>query len=129
MLLLDTHVVLWMVASQDRIPDKVLACIEDRRSSLYVSAVSAWEIGMLSAQSRIGLPYPAPEFYARVLDEWDITELAIDGHIAFRAVALPPIHNDPFDRILIATAELNNLRIVTKDTVIPTYPGVRTLWD
>ena len=129
MLLLDTHVVLWLVDTQDRIPEKALAGIEDRRNSLYVSAVSAWEIGMLSAHSRIGLPYPPSDFYARVLDEWNITELAIDGHIAFRAVALPAIHNDPFDRILIATAELNNLRIVTKDTIIPTYPGVRTLWN
>ena len=129
MLLLDTHALVWLASDQTRLPQKALQSIRGSAGKLYVSAVSAWELATLVRLNRLHLPQPAADFYGEALDYHGITELPIDGHIALHAVGLPPIHNDPFDRILIATAELNNLRIVTKDTIIPTYPGVRTLWN
>jgi PIN domain nuclease of toxin-antitoxin system len=129
MLLLDTHALVWLASDQTRLPEKALQGLRNSAGNLYVSAVSAWELATLVRLNRLHLPRTAAEFYEEALDCHGITELVIDGHIALHAVGLPPIHNDPFDRILIATAELNNLRIVTKDTIIPTYPGVRTVWS
>lgn len=125
-LLLDTHVVLWWFARTRRLSPLSREALEDSRNRVYVSAVSAWELGIkvnlgkLEAQSLVsGLP--------QFLFEEGFYRLAISMEHALRAGMLPRHHNDPFDRMLAAQAQALNCPIVSADTVFDSY-SVRRIW-
>lgn len=93
------------------------------------SCVSPWEIAIKVASGRIGLlGVNSPlVWFEELTSRFDLEVLSIDAAVACSAAALPAIHRDPFDRIIIATALRDNLTILTSDKTIPTYPGVTTL--
>jgi PIN domain nuclease of toxin-antitoxin system len=71
---------------------------------------------------------PPPEFVERAIRHHGVQELSLTREVSMASVSLPDIHNDPFDRILVAEALQHRCRLVTKDATIPLYPGVVTIW-
>ena len=120
-LLLDTHVLLWWLADDDRLSaaarDAVSAAAEAR-----FSAASVWEIAIKRALGRLEVP----EDYLEAVDASDIQLLSITGEHAEAAGALPRHHDDPFDRMLVAQARIDELTLVTADRRLPDY-GVPVL--
>jgi PIN domain nuclease of toxin-antitoxin system len=126
--LLDTHTFVWLASDQSELSAKAFAAIKKDRRSLYISVVTVWEIALLHKKGRLLLPLPAGEFVERAMRHHGIQELPLTGEVALRAVALPDLHNDPFDRILIASSLHHQCHLVTKDEKIPLYPGIVTVW-
>ncbi len=125
--LLDTHAFLWWDLDDDRLSDIARAVIRDGGNDVVVSVVTIWEVAIKSAKGRLALP-SEPEIYIEDrLRRYRWRTLPIDTEHAIRAASLPPIHGDPFDRALIAQAQLEDLPIVTMDAAITRY-DVETIW-
>jgi len=103
----------FLASDQRKLPDRAKKAITN--SPLFVSAISALEIALLSKRQRLRLPVTPEIFVEQALEQHGIQEAPMDRTIALRAAALPDLHNDPFDRIIIATALEYDLSIVTKD--------------
>lgn len=128
MILLDTCALLALASPSFPFSDDARALLEQTSVDLLVSAITAFEIGQKHAGKKIQLPLLPVQWYRALLDRFQIREVDVSASTAFLASSLPAIHRDPFDRILIATALERNLTILTCDRVIPTYPGIQTLW-
>ena len=128
MLLLDTCAVLWLADDQESLSARAREAIEESAAGLFVSAISAFEIAIKHRQGKLRLPLEPAEWYAEALETHGLSEIPVSGEIALRATALPPIHRDPCDRFIIATALTKDLAVVTPDRTIPQYPGVRVVW-
>ncbi len=128
MILLDTHALVWMASDPDQLSHSAREAIHKFKGSLWISAVSAWEVALLHKRGRLLLPVSPEIFMQRAASRHGLHELPVTTGLAMAAVALPDIHNDPFDRILIAQALESSCRMVTKDSVIPKYPGVSVVW-
>lgn len=129
MLLLDTHAFVWLASAQDALPLRAKEAIRGHAGRLYLSSISAVEIGILVKRERLLLPVPPAQFLEKALRQHGVIEVPIDRHIALAAVALPGIHTDPFDRIIIATAHLHRMAILSRDRIMPTYPHTDVIWD
>jgi PIN domain nuclease of toxin-antitoxin system len=121
-LLLDTHVLLWWLADDPTLREDAREAIADGESAVVVSAASAWEIAIKRAIGRL----EAPDDLEAQLERHRFAPLSISIAHALHAGELPRHHDDPFDRVLVAQAELDGLTIVTRDENIPLY-GVSTL--
>ncbi len=109
-LLLDTHVVLWWLADDPSLPDEIKTRL-DHEPDVYVSAATVWEVAIKQAIGKLAEPADLPE---RVRGS-GFRELTIGFDHAIEAGRLPPIHGDPFDRMLVAQARCENLTLVTRD--------------
>lgn len=116
-LLLDTHALLWAIGSPELLHDVTRMALDDDRSELRVSTASVWEIGIKRALGKL----TAPDDLSPHLAAANIEPLSISLAHATRAGSLPPHHRDPFDRLLIAQAELEALTIVTRDARFAAY--------
>lgn len=115
-ILLDTHLLLWALATPARIPAearKLLAA-----SEVYVSAASIWEISIKSALGKLTAD---PDEVLAALEPAGFLSLPITGEHAARVVTLPSIHRDPFDRLLIAQAQSEPMRLLTNDGALAAY--------
>lgn len=121
-LLLDTHVLLWAAAQPDRLPEAVVAELEDKANRLYFSAASIWEVVIKNGLGRDDFQVD-PHLLRRGLVENGYRELPISSQHSLAVAHLPPIHKDPFDRILIAQAEFEGLLLLTADDQVARYPG------
>jgi PIN domain nuclease of toxin-antitoxin system len=124
-LLLDTHVALWAIADDPKLPDKARALIVDPANLVHVSAASIWEIAIKHALSR-GVPGDMPVSGARALryfEDSGYSLLPISPAHAASVEDLPALHADPFDRLLIAQSLAEPLRLVTHDQAIARYGG------
>jgi PIN domain nuclease of toxin-antitoxin system len=120
-LLLDTHCWLWMGLDPDQLGPKTRALIANLDNEIILSSASAWEIAIKSARGKLQLPLdPAAYVRSRVRTS-GTTLLPIALEHALGVVALPDIHRDPFDRLLIAQAQIEGYTIVTRDGEIPKY--------
>lgn len=115
-LLLDTHVILWWLGDSDELSDQVKDLL-DTEPSAHLSAVSAWEIAIKQSLGKLDGPDDLAE---RVRDS-QFTTLPITAGHGVRAGRLPALHRDPFDRILVAQAQIEGMTIVTRDKWIPRY--------
>jgi PIN domain nuclease of toxin-antitoxin system len=125
--LLDTHVLVWSVAKFERLSKRVRDIVVDRDNEILVSAASAWEI---ATKHRLGkFPEAATLLgdYHKNLDIAGFVGLPISLDHALAAGALPGAHKDPFDRMLIAQAQIDSLTVVTADPVFRNY-DVSVLW-
>lgn len=124
--LLDTHVLLWLLGDPGRVPVEVRDELADRTNGLYVSAVSAIEV---STKVRVGkLDAPAlPASFARRVADLGATPLPITLEHGLLAGSMRWEHRDPFDRLLVAQATLEELVLVTVDTALTGLPAPRVL--
>lgn len=116
-LLLDTHALLWALGDVARLAPAARETLDDGRNLVYVSAASLWEIGIKRALRKL----EAPDGLEAEVLEADFKPLSITLAHAWQAAALPPLHQDPFDRMLVAQARLEGLTIVTRDVQIRAY--------
>ena len=121
-LLLDTHVLLWAAAASRRLPEDARALIEDPGNELVFSAASLWEVAIKNEIGREEFSVD-PRLLRRGLLENGYVELPVTGAHAVAVDLLPPIHKDPFDRILVAQAQIEGLTLLTADEVVTRYPG------
>jgi PIN domain nuclease of toxin-antitoxin system len=121
-LLLDTHILLWAAGEPTRLPPDARAMIEDPIHLLIFSAASLWEIAIKHTMGRSDFRAD-PALLRRGLLDNGYTELAITGRHAVAVAGLPPLHKDPFDRILIAQASADGLLLLTVDPLVAGYPG------
>jgi PIN domain nuclease of toxin-antitoxin system len=124
---LDTHALLWWLADDPELPPRASKLIRSRSNVIFVSAASAWEIG---TKSRLGKLPQAADLALRfdaILAQESFESLPITSAHAARAGFLPGPHKDPFDRMLIAQSQAENLPIVSNDAVFDTYK-LRRLW-
>ncbi len=128
MLLLDTHALVFLASDQKKLTPRGKSLLRQSVGRLFFSAISSLEIALLVKRGRLELPLPAAAFVTESIRQHGISELAVDTPIAIAAAGLPHIHNDPFDRILIATALVHGLDLFSKDTVLPRYPGLNVVW-
>ena len=122
-LLLDTHAFLWWMEGGSALAAASRAAIESPDSIVYLSAASAWEMSIKRAKGRLDSPADVVE----ALDASGFRELPVRIEHAEAVGALPPHHADPFDRMLVAQAQLEGLVCVTRDPAFEAY-GVPTLW-
>ncbi len=125
-ILLDTHAWLWMTLTPERLSSDARALVEGREHELCLSAASAWEIAIKHARGKLGLPDPPVKYVPTRLEQFGVLSLPIDQAHALHVSTLPLHHRDPFDRILIAQAQLEHLPILTSDPVFAAY-DVRTI--
>jgi len=116
-LLLDTHALLWWLADDAGLSRAARASIGDPNHIVYVSAVTAWEISIKRALGKLD----APSDLAAAVSASGFQELPITIAHAMAAGQLPNMHSDPFDRMLVAQAMLENLTLVTRDERIASY--------
>lgn len=119
--LLDTHVWLWWYLEPERLDAKTLRLLEDGEAELFFSAASTWEIAIKYRLGKLKLKAPPEAFLPIELARDAIRPLSISMAHAFQAGALPPHHQDPFDRMLIAQAQLENMTLVTADQHFSDY--------
>jgi PIN domain nuclease of toxin-antitoxin system len=128
MMLLDTCVLLWLAADTTAISARATELIRSTPEGLFVSAISAFEVGQKAAAGKLSLPRPVDAWFAAMVQWHGLHEIPVSGVIAARATLLPAIHRDPFDRLLIATAQEHRLQLLTPDATIAKYPNLDTLW-
>ncbi len=122
-LLLDSHVLLWLLTDDRRLSASARALIGAARAECYVSAATWWELAFKQTREGSRLPLPLPEIRAAALNA-GVLELSVTVTHALRVTELPPLHRDPFDRMLIAQAISEPMRLVTADTQVLAYQGV-----
>ena len=132
MIVLDTHTLLWWVSDQSKLssPGRRAINRESKRSGgLLVSSISTWEIAMLVARSRLTLRVELDELIAQLEKIEAIKFVPVNNKIALSATLLPePLHKDPADRMIIATAKSAGCQLVTADRKILDYQHVETIW-
>ena len=116
-LLLDTHTLLWWLADDPRLGPHTRTLIADGANEVYVSAASAWEISIKKALGKL----KAPADLDSVVQDEGFAQLEISFFHGEKAGELPPLHRDPFDRMVIAQARVENLTLVTRDPRILKY--------
>ncbi|CAM2168191.1 Type II toxin-antitoxin system VapC family toxin [Paraburkholderia sacchari] len=119
-LLLDTHLLIWVAADHPSLPDEARAVIEDEDNTLYFSVASMWEIVIKSGLGRDDFQVDARVLRRNLLDA-GYEELSIESQHAFEVVTLPPLHRDPFDRLLIGQAMAEGIVLLTHDDQIRRY--------
>lgn len=115
-LLLDTHVLLWWLTDDRTLHDDVKAMIDDELE-VYVSAATVWEISIKQSKGKVDWPADLVEQTVTA----DFGSMPITADHAMAAGRLPLLHRDPFDRVLVAQAQLTNLTIVTRDPQVQRY--------
>lgn len=120
-LLLDTHVWLWMGLSPGRLRDGQRRVLEDAANTLYLSAASTWEMAIKYRLGKLPMPTAPAHYVPERLIRDDVYPLDVTIHHSLRVATLPAKHRDPFDRLLIAQALMEDLVLVTVDSVFAQY--------
>ena len=128
MILLDTSVILWLAMDQSKLSETAQTAIEQYAGDVWVSPISAFEIGKKVARGTLELPLSPSQWFDYVCRSHGLREETLNTNIAAASTELLPIHNDPIDRILIASAIKSGMILLTPDRKISQYPEVVTLW-
>jgi PIN domain nuclease of toxin-antitoxin system len=120
-LLLDTHIFLWFISGDAKLPLHLQNSIRDLNNDVYLSCVSVWEVTVKYQLGKLPLP-ASPEIYLpKQRQQHLIHSLNLDEETISQLVNLPLLHRDPFDRILICQALQNKMTIITLDSAIHSY--------
>jgi PIN domain nuclease of toxin-antitoxin system len=125
--ILDTHTFLWWNLDDPQLSKSAREFIGNGRNQIYLSAVSAWEISLKYAKGRLELPEPPGDYVMSRLELHQFLPLSIELTHTLHIYQLPAIHHDPFDRLLVAQAQLENCLLITADRDIARY-NVNVLW-
>ncbi|MEM1025835.1 MAG: type II toxin-antitoxin system VapC family toxin [Myxococcota bacterium] len=120
-LLLDTHCFLWLQTHPERFSEGLLALLASDENELLLSSASAWEIAIRYGLGKLSLPLPPSRYVPTRMASSGVEPLAIEIAHGARVAELPPHHRDPFDRLLVAQAQLEKLTLVTADDQIEAY--------
>lgn len=118
--LLDTHAFLWANAEPDRL-GRQRPLVEDDRTELLLSAASSWEIAIKVGLGRLALPDPPARYVPDRIRTLGLTPVPVEHAHALAVASLPPVHRDPFDRVLVAQAMLLSVPLLTADPVFEGY--------
>ena len=121
-LLLDTQLLIWMVGDAPQVSADARRLVEDAENDLVFSAASIWEIAIKAARGRADFRVDPRLLRAELLAA-GFTELPVTGDHGAAVVDLPPVHKDPFDRLLVAQATVEHLTLLTSDRTLARYPG------
>ena len=121
-LLLDTHLLLWAAGEPKRLPKNIRTLLEDIDNELLFSVASLWEVAIKSGLGRKDFRVETRLLRRGLLDN-GYSELPIVSDHVVAIESLPPIHKDPFDRILVAQAAVEGITLLTNDPVVAQYPG------
>ena len=127
MYLLDTCAILWLAMDQDQFSPPQQQAVLDSGADLFFSSISALEIARLQKLEQIKIPSDALRWITNVGEKYRLTEIPLNSEIAAHSILLPPLHKDPCDRIIIATAQLHLIAIVTSDSHIKKYPKTKII--
>ena len=125
--LLDTHTLIWWLNEDSALPVSARRLIASRNNTVMVSAVSAWEIATKMRLGRLEAAVELVRDFSAYLAQERFESLSISTEHGIRAGSLPGTHKDPFDRMLVAQAQLENLAIISNDVLLDGY-GVTRVW-
>ncbi len=131
MIVLDTHVWVWWMSEYEPLSAKARRVVETaaEEQAIYISSISAWEVAQLGARGRLHLTMDPRDWIAQAEALPFMNFVPVDNQIAIKSVQLPgTLHQDPADRIIIATALTLGAPLVTKDAKLARYPHVKTIW-
>jgi len=125
-LLLDTHIFLWFITADKQIPQKIIELISNLNNKRWISIASIWEIVIKMSLNKLEIKggFQTIEDF---LGNNDVEILPISFNHTKRLLSLPLLHNDPFDRIIIAQSMIENLTIISKDNRFKDY-GIKIIW-
>ena len=121
-LLLDTHIFLWYISSDPRLPSKIAQAIQHSENRVYLSVISLWESLIKNQLGKLTFPEVPERWLPLKRKRHLIDSLELDEASIRHLVNLPDLHRDPFDRILICQAIEHRLKLVTVDKVVARYP-------
>lgn len=127
-LLLDTQCWLWWFIKPEKLNEETIAAIADETSELWFSVASVWEMGIKVANGKLVLPEPIDTYIDSRMVLLGGRMLEIKAGHALRAAALPLHHKDPFDRMLIAQAQIEDMTLVSADIMFEQYSDFSLLW-
>ncbi|MBJ7264869.1 MAG: type II toxin-antitoxin system VapC family toxin [Burkholderiaceae bacterium] len=131
MIVLDTHVLVWWVSGDSQLSRAARDAIEaaEQNGEILVSAISAWEVAMLVKAGRLALTVDVVAWLDTVVQVPAVRFVPVDVRISVQSVDLAgEFHKDPADRLIVATAQLHAVPLITADLKIRDYPYVQTLW-
>jgi len=121
-LLLDTHVFLWYISKDTRLPPAMENAIRQNHNKVFLSAVSVWECLVKHQIGKLPFPHPPSEYITQQRQRHAIESLPLDEASVRHLLSLPNLHRDPFDRMLLCQAMEHKLTLVTVDDAIKQYP-------
>jgi PIN domain nuclease of toxin-antitoxin system len=119
-MILDTCALLWLAIGDKKLSRSALKDINEA-SAIYVSAISGFEIAIKVARGKLKLPNPPQEWFEKIVEHHGLAILPLELNVCIAAAQLPPLHDDPCDRFIIATAKLHDLTVVTADEHFEKY--------
>lgn len=125
--LLDTHAFLWFITNDKRLSETAHRIIGDRNNEIFFSAASAWEISIKTALGRLSIEGDPESFLVGQLVENGFLSLPVTVPHAAHVFTLPDIHKDPFDRIRVSQARLENMPLITRDPMVRQY-DIEAVW-
>src|SRR5213593_4095596 len=125
-MILDTCALLWLAAGDKKLSRVAVKKINES-PAVYVSAISGFEIAIKVAKGKLKLPLRPHDWFVRVVEHHDLTVLPLTLDICITGAELPPLHDDPCDRFIIAAAKLNDFVVVTADERFEKY-GLTIIW-
>lgn len=126
-LLLDTHIWLWSALEPNRLARRVEKALADPENELWLSAISVWELTLLSRKRRLNMPPDIPTWVAKTMEDLQLTEAPLTVEVALAIPSISFSHGDPADHFLAASAQVFDLTLVTSDEHLMHLPGIRVL--
>jgi PIN domain nuclease of toxin-antitoxin system len=121
-ILLDTCEFLWLVTGDAKLSPNVASAVRDPENEVFLSAVSFWEISLKYGLGKLPLPQPPAQFVPQQREKHQIAPLALDETAVAQLGKLPPLHRDPFDRMLVCQAQAHGLTLASSDYLVRQYP-------
>jgi len=119
-MILDTCALLWLASHDTKLSRSALKHINEA-AAVYVSAISGFEIAIKVANGKLKLPSPSQEWFENIVEHHGLAVLPLELNVCIAAAQLPPIHDDPCDRFIIAVAKINDFVVVTADERFEKY--------
>jgi PIN domain nuclease of toxin-antitoxin system len=119
-MILDTCALLWLASGDKKLSRSTLQEI-NAAAAIYISAISGFEISLKVGKGKLKLPNPPQEWFERIVEHHGLAVLPLELNVCIAAAQLPPIHDDPCDRFIIAAAKLHDLTVVTGDEQFEKY--------
>jgi PIN domain nuclease of toxin-antitoxin system len=126
-LLLDSCTFVWLAGKPERLSEVAAAALDHAASLLHISHASLWEIALKYRAGKLHLPKPPREWWAEQIRRWRVVEISLTAEVLLRSTELPSHHKDPFDRVILAEAQMDGMTVVSPDALFSAY-GVPLLW-